>query len=1073
MLLGRSAVLGRAEALVGDLATAGRGGLLWVHGEAGIGKTAMLGEIGQLGRRDGATVLRATAADASSGPPAFWLWTQVLRQAGGGDAAAVLALGGTRARRAAELVDSSVNADADQTANRFPLFDGVLAVLEGLVEEFPVVLLLDDLHWADTGSLHLLRFLLPALTTKPILVACGWRDHEVPLGSDRHQLAVEIAAAGESWQLGGLDVGDVARLIERTSGQHVARVEAEAVTVRTGGNPLFVAEMSRLAAARGAAVSEMVPETAQGAIRRRVARLSQPAQDVLIAASVLGMAPTLDAVGDLASLEPHELAEAVDALVGAGLASQSGDRLEIAHALVRDAVYDAAPAGRRRELHLKAADLPALTASEVAGHLIRAVPLADRRRVVEATERAARMARDAKAWEEAVRLYRQALDLVAPEDPARARLLRATGAALLDCGDLEEARGHYQEAADLARRTADVGALAEAALGYAAGLGGFEVRLIDREQNDLLLEAMQKLGEADAVLRVHLMSRLVVGLAFTEDAGRIPSLADEALSLARRLGDPRALGAALAAHCDAFAGPDHVALREGEATEIVHTARAIGDVGLELLGLRLRVVARWERGDMSGAGADVGSFTTLAEGLGQPHYGWYVPLWRRLAAHLRGDLEEMERCSEEVALVGARGESQNAAVLAVVQGLWPLIERGRTREAMQQATTAYGDLPELAPQGGSIMALYHGADPESRLRHVPHLPGLVRALPRDKEWLPNLAAVVGGLHEGGIGGSETQMLYDALAPYADLFLVDGIGAAAMGSVERPLGLLAWLVGDQEAAVRHLERAVEANTRIDAPLQVANARRALADALLARGAPGDADRAQRERELALSFYTAAGIEERMTELSALPAGGQPHELATIQPAAGDAGRWERTGAGWSVTFRGRTSILPAVKGMADLARLLAGPGREVHVLDLVAPPGAVPRQGDLGDVIDERARSAYRQRVRDLDERIADADAAGDREASATATEEREHLLAALAGAYGLDGRPRKAGDPAERARTTVTSRIRDAISRIETEHPELGRHLRIAVRTGTFCCYAPELPVTWEVRPTPGPTSSG
>ena len=196
MLLGRAGVLDRADVLVAAL-RAGTGGLLWVRGEAGIGKSSVLTEIGDRARRAGATVLRGTAADESTGAPAFWLWTQVLRQAGTGDPQALVALGGPRARRAAELVDPDPSGDSDpQPANRFPLFDGVLAVLDGLTTESPVVLLLDDLHWADTGSLHLVRFLLPSLATRPVLVVCGWRDHEVPTGSDRDLLAAEIAAAG-------------------------------------------------------------------------------------------------------------------------------------------------------------------------------------------------------------------------------------------------------------------------------------------------------------------------------------------------------------------------------------------------------------------------------------------------------------------------------------------------------------------------------------------------------------------------------------------------------------------------------------------------------------------------------------------------------------------------------------------------------------------------------------------------------------------------------------------------------------------------------------------------------------
>jgi hypothetical protein len=157
-------------------------------------------------------------------------------------------------------------------------------------------------------------------------------------------------------------------------------------------------------------------------------------------------------------------------------------------------------------------------------------------------------------------------------------------------------------------------------------------------------------------------------------------------------------------------------------------------------------------------------------------------------------------------------------------------------------------------------------------------------------------------------------------------------------------------------------------------------------------------------------------------------------------------------------------MPAVKGMTDLAVLLSHPGRENHALDLV---GAAPTpRGDLGEVIDDAARAAYRARLAELDERLADAEADGDADASESAAAEREFLLAELSAAYGVGGRARRAGDPAERARTTVTSRIRDAIARIDTELPELARHLNASVRTGVYCVYSPESPTVWETRPT-------
>jgi hypothetical protein len=155
-----------------------------------------------------------------------------------------------------------------------------------------------------------------------------------------------------------------------------------------------------------------------------------------------------------------------------------------------------------------------------------------------------------------------------------------------------------------------------------------------------------------------------------------------------------------------------------------------------------------------------------------------------------------------------------------------------------------------------------------------------------------------------------------------------------------------------------------------------------------------------------------------------------------------------------------------KGMRDLAVLLARPGREVHALDLVrltegtAGERTTPQSG-LRDVLDDRAREAYRQRLATLDAAIDEADELGHTEAGDRARAERAAIVAELAGAYGLGGRPRRTGEPAERARSTVTWRIRDAIGRLERVHPELGAHLRTAVRTGTFCRYEPESDPGW------------
>jgi hypothetical protein len=281
-------------------------------------------------------------------------------------------------------------------------------------------------------------------------------------------------------------------------------------------------------------------------------------------------------------------------------------------------------------------------------------------------------------------------------------------------------------------------------------------------------------------------------------------------------------------------------------------------------------------------------------------------------------------------------------------------------------------------------------------------------------------------------------------------------------VELALGQLATLRKEYDVAAGHFDRALVANTAIEAPLAVANTQRAYAAMLSRRGRAVEQGRRRSLLQDALAFYRRAAITERVAEVEAVLDSGA--KSATEPPAVPATGTFRRSGTFWMVTWRGREATLPAVKGMVDLAVLLAQPDRETHVLDLVGAPTAA--RSDLGEVLDDTARDAYRARLAELDERLREAEATGDAAASESAATEREFLLAELGAAYGLGGRARRAGDPAERARTTVTSRIRDAIARIETELPELGRHLRASVRTGIYCVYAPETPTLWETHPT-------
>jgi tetratricopeptide (TPR) repeat protein len=247
-------------------------------------------------------------------------------------------------------------------------------------------------------------------------------------------------------------------------------------------------------------------------------------------------------------------------------------------------------------------------------------------------------------------------------------------------------------------------------------------------------------------------------------------------------------------------------------------------------------------------------------------------------------------------------------------------------------------------------------------------------------------------------------------------------------------------GHAAEAERCCSEAARLWNQIGAPYEAALARLALAASLRAGGSEAQAD---------LELRAARTIVARI-------------EVAASATAGTNVFR--REGDYWSVVFEGRTVRVRDVKGMRYLAQLLAHPGREIHVLDLVAAEtGQQTALGDAGEILDERAKTAYRRRLEEIEADIDQARALGDAGREAQADAERDFLVRELARAVGFGGRDRRAASASERARSGVTRAVRQAIARIGDHHPELGEHLNRAVRTGTHCAYAPDAgaPAAW------------
>jgi hypothetical protein len=527
------------------------------------------------------------------------------------------------------------------------------------------------------------------------------------------------------------------------------------------------------------------------------------------------------------------------------------------------------------------------------------------------------------------------------------------------------------------------------------------------------------------------------------------------------------LGHALAAQCDALAGPDHRAERMRAALEIISIATRHHDVPLELLGRRHRVVALFEGLQLLEIESEIGLYERAASSLRDPLYTWYPSLWRAVRAFGTGDLAGGRRLAEQAVTIGARGGSINSAMLGHVFTLMTSVE---CRD-QQAAAGAMQGMVRLMPSALSDYYALSWAYLEARMgdlaRAREHLSRLTQAsfeaLPRDSEWMSYLsqlevAAALVGDHDA------LARSHPALLPFAGTAAVEGIGAYLHGPVDRYLAMGAAVAGDAAAVQRHVDDALrltadagqltEALTALDA-----------AWALRRLGTREAVARAATLGQQAGAVFDRLGLTMLGAEAAALDGGAGSSALTAAPTSTPESAvaTLLRHGDTWAVTWEGRSVHVKHAKGVADLALLLERPGREVHVRELegaTAPPSSSHQP-----VLDETAVQQYRQRLVDLEDDLDEADRHGDSERATRLAIERDALVEELTRSFGLARQGRRLGsDPDERLRKAVSARIKASIDRLDGLDPALGRHLHASVRTGFWCSYAPERPVAWTVR---------
>jgi DNA-binding CsgD family transcriptional regulator/tetratricopeptide (TPR) repeat protein len=874
---------GELAALTADLdaAVGGRGGVVLVAGEPGIGKTRLAEELAARATARGAVVLWGRCWEGA-GAPSFWPWVQVVRgyvQVQAGDPAALRHDLGAGAADIAQLVpavhdcipDLPIPPPLDSEAARFRLFDSMAGFLRTAAARRPLLLVLDDLHWADMPSLALLRFMSRELEDGGPLVVGSYRHTEVDQGHPLLAAVADLTRGQHRWLLlGGLDQRDVASFVALVAGAEPSAELAAAVYRKTDGNPFFVTEVVRLLAsqgrldpaARGAAVlGGGLPEGIRAVVAERLGHLSGDCRRILEVAAVVGRefelrvlqpASGLDAKQLLVLLEEAEAARVVGAVPG-GLS-----RWRFAHALVREVLYEGLLAARRVRLHglvgealeaIYAAD-PGPHLTELAHHLVEAAPGSQEMaaKAVQMATLAGRRALDVLAWEDAAELFERALAALElaerPGPQQRCELLLAVGEARMAASDVPAARTAYLQAGELARRIGSPEALARAGLGL--GLE-FTSGIVDPVQIGLLEEALAALGEADSPQRARVLAGLARALVSTPQVERRLALSEDAVRMARRLGDPATLAAVLFGRHLAVWGSERAEVageRLDIATEVVGLAEQIGDRPMALRGRGLRRIGLLELGDVVGYDADLAAAERAAGELRQLRYRWQLPLAHATRALLAGRFAQAEELMEQGLATGRRAGDQAVGnyyigVIATLRFM-----QGRLAELAELTRDAATRFPAMVVFRTALAAALAeaGRADQARVEVERLTAGDLAAVPRDPAWSFSLATLALACYH--LGDAEIAVkLHSRLEPYADRNIVTGrVGAICLGPAAYFLGLLDLTLSLPEQALRRFQHAAALAHRMQARPMVAMSHEGQARALLALDRPGDRQQA---------------------------------------------------------------------------------------------------------------------------------------------------------------------------------------------------------------------------------------
>jgi tetratricopeptide (TPR) repeat protein len=891
--VGRRAEHDRLQAAWKETAAIAERRVVLLSGEPGIGKTTLTARFAGEVHDEGATVVYGRC-DEDLGIP-YQPWIEALRALVAHAPQEVLAghvadAGAHLARLVPELatrVEVSVPAGGDADAERFVLFGCVADLLERVTRDEPVLLVLDDLHWADRQSVQLLRHVVTCGRPMRLVVLGTFRDSDVTADDPIAELlpALHREQGVERVGLGGLGDDELLDLIEGIAGHEMSEeglALRDAVLDETAGNPFFVGEILRHLADTGAiyqddagrwvGIADLrttgMPVSVKEVVGRRVAGLGPDAERVLAFAAVIGRDFDVTLLAAVAGVDEDTVIDICDAGVAAAVlgVTDQPDRYTFSHALIEHTLYDGLSPARRLRAHQAVGEQLELLGELVLGdhvaqlayHWSAALRPADATKAVHYSMLAGGRALEQLAPDEARRWYAQALELfdrdADPDLRRRAEILLGLGDAQRQCG-IAEHRETLLEAGRLADDIDAVDLLVRAAL-LNTRMFQSTIGATDHDRIAVLERALERSPDTASADRARLLSLVAAERCYEIPLDERTALASEAVAAARHCGDPATLAFVLHVAANTAQGPPRThAQTAAWAGEGCDLADGLGDIALRAAVHERSMMLAMDQGDLEAARFHFTTFSDLVDRVPHAVPRWQVAFSRVWITSLAGDQSEAERLAEAALEMGLESGQPDAMTVYAAQIASIRFHQGRLHELVPLIEQQAIDAPALVSYRAVLaLACARGGDLSGAAHLLDEALATDFAMPEDLSWTVAMASwaeasfVVG--HE-----RAAAVLRDRIEPdhAAIVFTNGGVSpglACALGRIDH-------LLGRYDEADAWFAEADALHRRLESPILIAHSDVAWAALLAERRRGDDGARARALASGALDVAERAG------------------------------------------------------------------------------------------------------------------------------------------------------------------------------------------------------------------------